>query len=198
MSVERSFADLLVQMETVSFGVVKSFKPNSTGGKEPPTVQMYGPDRNQWPLHLKWRAIWQGTSEGGKPDVLAAAREDYEAWVRRTAPLPRSVQTEDDWIILDGEGHSVEQVARKFRRSPHYIRKLRAEHGRTVELGTLDCEAGGVAPLPARSEREARVLELSARGLSTRQIVEEMGGKTVVQQTQVMRIIARARNRKAA
>ena len=192
MSIEVRFARLLVEMETVSFGAVKSFKPTSTGGKEPPTVQMYGPNRDTWPLHLKWREIWAVTSEAGKPEVFRVAREELETWKARKAPLPRRVSSEEDWIILDGEGHPPADVARKFRTSERAVRRLRAERDRDPETGSFVGDAPRV--VEAR-DRESRVLLLHARGLSTREIVQEMDG---IQQTQVMRILARARSQRAA
>jgi hypothetical protein len=84
--------------------------------------------------------------------VVAKAREELEAWLRRPEPPPQGETLEDlkQRIIREGEGWTPQEVALAMRVTPTLVRNVRSEAERDPQYGRPDGSlAHGVALLNA-------------------------------------------------
>ena len=179
MSVEGDFRQVLLSMQMLQYGKVQSF--DSSGGKsENPDPRPSGESK---PMHDYWAERWLLEPVSGRGALLSDAREALRSWKVRVAPADTDGSTEDDWI-LEKEGHSAEQVALFFKTTVSRVRKVRLDDDRDAEFGQK------VQALVPSASKEERVVLLTERGLSSREVALQVG----LHKTQVLRILARHRN----
>ena len=177
MSLEDEMRQTLAEMSLIQYGRTQAF--DASGGKsESPDPR---PSGESWTLEDKWRDIWQHAPEHA---TLEAARDELRAWKVRQAPAETDDSTLEDWVVEDGEGYAVAQVASKFGIAETRVRRIRARHDREPEFG-LETQA-----LVPSASKEQRVVHLTDRGLSSREVATQVG----LHKTQVLRILARLRN----
>src|SRR5262245_60836151 len=69
------------------------------------------PQGESWTLADHWAEVWAcDPSE----ESLQGARTALESWLKRTAPAEGDDSTFEDWVLEDGKGYAVAQVANKF------------------------------------------------------------------------------------
>lgn len=175
MTLQHEMRQLLAEMTLLSYGSVQSW--NASGGSESPGR----PGGEAWPLADKWHAEFQ---RNPSRETLDAARAELVAWKRRAAPADGDGSTEDDWILSQGEGYAADEVSKRFRVTPTHVRRLRVANDRDAEFGR---ETQTLVP---SASKETRVALLTERGLSSRQVADQVG----LHKTQVLRILARSRN----
>jgi hypothetical protein len=182
MSLEQAFRQVLAEMSLIQYG--KSASYNSSGGRsENPDPR---PQGASWTLADHWAAEW-AKADGDfdrLSEVYRAARDELQAWKRREAPAEGDDSTLEDWVLQDGEGYAVAQVAGKFGIAEGRVRRIRLKAGRESEYGLV------VDPASERDRSEERVIYLRDRGCSWREIAAQTG----LHKTQVQRILARQRD----
>lgn len=119
--------------------------------------------------------------------VLEAARKELVLLTGRTGVAPERQATKydtvkgiEEMVREEAPGKSAERVAEMLGVQIYTVRRIYF----AMELDTKD----GSLLSTSRQEREARAVELSARGLTTRQIASLTG----MHQTQVVRVLKRA------
>ena len=182
----REFRQILAEMEMLGYGKTQAFNTSGGGRSENPDPT---PTGESWPMHLRWRAEWAKTKPAARPDLVRDARTELEAWKLRCVTFTDDEFDETAWIIEDGAGHKPEDVARRYNTTPTRIRRLRVKHGRDSETGEQ-----AVAQISESASRETRVVMLTQRGLSSREVAAQVG----LHKTQVLRILARHRQGIAA
>jgi hypothetical protein len=160
VSIEAEFRQVLAELELLSHGRTQSF--NSSGRGKSTAVLPFGESA---PAHLHWRLEWE---RDPSRRTLEAARAELEAWRVRQAPAETDGSTWEDWVIRDGEGYAVAQVAQKFTIAEARVRRIRLKYGRDSEYGMAETE------VPRDDSRE-RILNLAARGCTLRQIEMQTG-----------------------
>jgi hypothetical protein len=165
-NLEREFRQVLAEMSLLQYGKTQSF--NGSGGKsENPDPR---PSGEAHPMHEYWAERWTLESVTGRGALLTDAREALRAWKVRTAPVTDSWD-EHKAILEEGQGHAADVVARRFGRTPTYVRRLRLR----AEDPKRESEFGlPVSGEPTRAETKqqdrVRVLNLASQGCTMRQI----------------------------
>jgi DNA-directed RNA polymerase specialized sigma24 family protein len=177
VTAEAEFRQLLAEMSLLQYGRTQAFNP-AGGHSDNPDPR---PSGEAHPLVDKWLDQWDRYPTR---DTLDAARAELHAWKVRTAPAEGDGSSEDDWILRDGEGFSAEQVARKFNVTATRVRRVRVRNDRDAEYGKE------VQALVPSASKEQRVVLLTERGLSSREVAAQVD----LHKTQVLRILARHRN----
>jgi hypothetical protein len=172
-TLEGAMAQVLAEMALLSYGSTTSW--NASGGGDSPGM----PSGDGHPLTEQWLDRWE---RDPTDQTVQAARADLDRVRRRQAPASTDGSTEEHWIIDDGEGFQVEQVARKFNTTPTRVRKLRMAHGRDTEMGLPKEFARVQAATPDR------IRNLADRGCTERQIAFQVG----VSKSTVRRALGRA------
>lgn len=175
MTLQQEMAQLLVEMALLQHGSTVSYNPSGSGQPE-----SRAPSGDGRPLADVWRDEWVA-----RPfrETVDAARAELEAWKKRQAPALTDESTLEDWVLADGEGYAVAQVAGKFGLAEARVRRIRLKAGRESEFGQ-------VVDVKAEKDRsEERVAYLADRGCSWKQISDQTG----LHKTQVQRILARRR-----
>jgi hypothetical protein len=175
MTLEGEMAQVLADMTLLSYGSTTSW--SSSGGGDGPEK----PSGDSSPLAEHWLAEWE---RDPSHETVERARAELASVRRRQAPASGDDSTLDDWVLKDGEGFAVEQVAGKFRIAAARVRRIRLKAGRESEFGQV------VDVAAARDSSEERVAYLDGRGCSWREIAAQTG----LHKTQVQRILARRRN----
>jgi hypothetical protein len=179
MRLEDEMRTILVRMSLLMYGRTQSF--NSSGGKsENPDPR---PSGESWTLADHWAGEWR---DRPTHETVQGARDELEAWLKRTAPVETDGTAFEDWVIEDGMNYAVAQVAGKFGIPESRVRRIRLKHGRETEFGLVIDHAA------EKDRSEERVVYLSGRGCSWREIAAQTG----LHKTQVQRILGR--HRKAA
>lgn len=176
MPLESEMRQVLLSMQLLGSGRTQNFNAQP-GRSENPDPRPSGEPN---PIADEWAAQWD---RDPSERTLAAATAALRAWKVRDVPAVTDGTSEDDWI-LEKEGFAAEQVARYFNTTASRVRRLRLKHDRSAEYGVET-----QALLPSAS-KETRVALLSERGLSSRQVADQVG----LHKTQVLRILARLRN----
>lgn len=162
---ESEMRQVILAMRMLGGGRTQAF--DSSGGKsENPDPR---PSGEPSPLADHWVAEW---ARDPSERTLEAARAELQAWKRRPEPADDVDYDEDAWILKDGEGFSVEQVARKFNRTPTMIRRLRLKNDRESEFGLPTNLPRGRERVPDARER---VANLTAQGCTLKQIQLQTG-----------------------
>lgn len=179
MSLEHDFRQVLAEMSLLQYGKTQAF--DASGGKsENPDPR---PSGEAWPLADKWAERW---AENPTSDTLAGARAELQSWKVRQTPA-EDCWNERDAILEEGEGHAADVVARRFARTPTYIRRLRlkAEDPKRESEYGLPVDRS----LPKDNSTD-RVNNLASQGCTLNQIAMQTG----LHKTQVRRILVRYRN----
>jgi hypothetical protein len=162
---ESEMRQVLAELSLLQYGSVQRWNASCGGdGAGPPAGESRPLAEVYW---LEWL-------ENPTRDTVDMARAELDAW-KRSVPVETDGSTEDDWIIEDGEGLSPAEAALKFKRTPSYVRNLRAENG-------LSTETGFVRGLEsAHASKDERIVNLAAQGCTERQIAFQVGvGKSTV------------------
>jgi hypothetical protein len=166
MTVERAMRQVLAEMTMLSYGSTTSW--NHSGGSEGPGR----PSGDSHPLAEHWRAEWERDPSWG---TVERAREALAQVKRRDAPVVTDDSTLEDWIVSDGEGYAVAQVAGKFGIAQSRVRRIRLKAGRESEFGAR------VDARPVRDTSSERIRNLASQGCTERQIAFQVGvGKSTV------------------
>lgn len=160
MTIERAMRQVIAEMTLLSYGSTTSW--SSSGGGDGPER----PSGDSHPLAEHWAAEWD---RDPSQDTVDRARAELADVKRRSAPADGGDSTLEDWVVEDGEGYAVEQVARKFGLAENRVRRIRIKADRESEFG-----------LPTRfaqhrdTSRE-RVIWLGSKGCTLRQIEMQTG-----------------------
>lgn len=164
------YRQVLAEFELISHGAVVSWDSNGHGkaGSRPPTgwVPVKGESE---PPHVFWAERWVLEPVSGRPALLADAREALRSYKVRVAPAETDDSSLEDWVVEDGEGFAVAQVASKFGIAETRVRRIRLKADREAEFGL---------PLKFAQHRDnsrERVLNLAAQGCTLRQIEMQTG-----------------------
>lgn len=167
MSLEHEFRQVLARMSLIQYGKTQSF--NSSGGKsENPDPR---PSGESWTLQDHWAAEW---ARDPSHDTLDAARDALDAWIKRTAPAEGDGTDFEQWVIDDGKGFAVEQVASKFGIAPQRVVRIRLKHEREAEFGL---PVVAETRVQRQDKSRERVLNLASQGMTVRQIEAVTGAK---------------------
>lgn len=160
MTLDDEMRAVILAMRMLGGGKCQSF--NSSGGKsENPDPRPQGePD----PLADHWVREW---AREASERTLEAARAELRAWKRRETPAEDDGTDFEQWVLDDGEGYAVAQVASKFGVAESRVRRIRLKAGRESEFGV----AGGFQ----RDNSRDRVLNLASQGCTLRQIEMQTG-----------------------
>lgn len=151
---------VLAELELLSHGGTTAW--DAAGGGKAGSREPQGESR---PPHLVWRDRFKHADLSDLPRLVGLARQDLAEWRTRVAPIPDvSVSLVD--LILEKEGWSAADVARRFGVSAAYVCRIRMNHDRDAETGAVAVKAAKLAPL----ERRRRVRDLKEQGLTVRQI----------------------------
>jgi hypothetical protein len=176
-STEAEFRQVLAEMSLLQYGKTQSF--DSSGGKD--SDRDPRPSGEAHPMADHYSLVWgYCVSDNDRREVLRAAREELSAWKVRTAPAVSDDSTLEDWVVEDGEGFAVAQVASKFGIAETRVRRIRMRAERESEFG-----------LPLRFAAVAspeRIRNLAAQGCTERQIAFQVG----VSKSTVRRALGRA------
>lgn len=162
MTLEREMRTVLAQMALIQYGRTQSFSKSSRSEPDP------RPSGEAHPLAETWREEWRRRPTR---DTLDMARAELDAW-KRSATVETDGSGFEDWVVEDGEGFAVAQVAGKFGIAEARVRRIRLKADRESEFG-----------LPARfahhresaGTKEARVRDLTSKGCTLRQIALQTG-----------------------
>lgn len=149
----------LAEMTLLQYGRTQSFAKSSRSEPDP------RPGGEQHPLAERWRDEWE---RDPSENTLLMARAELDAW-KRSARVETDDSTLEDWVIEDGEGFAVAQVAGKFGLAEARVRRIRLRADRESEFGL---------PLrfaQHRDQSRARVLNLASQGCTLRQIEMQTG-----------------------
>jgi hypothetical protein len=161
MTLEHQMRQLLARMTLLSYGSTTAWNSSGSGkaaSKPPMNVGVTLADH--------WAAEWDKRPDQGTVD--AARRELDAALVRRT-PAEGDDSTFEDWVIEDGEGYALAQVASKFGIAESRVARLRIKRDREVEFGLPARFA------PKQDKSRDRVLNLASQGCTLRQIQMQTG-----------------------
>jgi hypothetical protein len=151
---------VILQMRLLGGGKTQSF--NSSGGKsENPDPR---PSGEPSPMADHWVAEW---AREPSERTLEAARAELRAWKKREAPAQDDGTDFEQWVIDDGQGYAVEQVASKFGIAAQRVVRLRLKHKRDAEFG-MPTEA--TTRVQRQDKSRERVLNLASQGMTLRQI----------------------------
>lgn len=160
-NLEQEMRRLLARMTLIQYGSTTAWSSSGHGvpDSRPPTGETK-------PLAAVWAERWEHDPSQG---TLEAASRELDAWLKRSAPADTDDSTLEDWIVDDGEGYAVEQVARKFGVAEARVRRIRMKAERESEFG-----------LPTRfaqhkDKSRERVLWLASKGCTLRQIEMQTG-----------------------
>lgn len=168
-TLESEMRAVLVEMTLLSYGRTQAFA-SSSGDTEPDPR----PAGEAYPLAEQWLAEWHSDPS---EDTLLMARAELDAW-KRSVPVETDDSTLEDWVVEDGQGYAVAQVAGKFGLAESRVRRIRMRADRESEFG-----------LPLRfahhreseAEKHSRIRNLADRGCTERQIAFQVGvGKSTV------------------
>lgn len=167
MTLEHEMRQVILAMRMLQGGRTQAF--DSSGGRsENPDPR---PSGEPHPLADEWVERWR---ERPTEETLEAARAALRAWKVRQAPAEDDGTDFEQWVIDDGEGYAVEQVASKFGVAPQRVVRLRLKHGREAEFGLRVAEATRAERKDASRER---VVNLASKGVTLRQIEAITGVK---------------------
>jgi hypothetical protein len=163
MTLEKAMRQVICEMTLIQYGSTQSWG-RSTGDSESPGR----PSGESVPMAVEWAAAWEREPT---EDTLVMARAELDAWKRST-----SVETDDstleDWVVEDGEGFAVAQVAGKFGIAEARVRRIRLKAGRESEFGMPT----QFAPTALRKDQSrVRVVNLATQGCTLRQIELQTG-----------------------
>lgn len=178
MTLEDEMRQLLARMSLLQYGKTASL--NSNGGRsENPDPR---PQGESWTLQDHWTAEW---AKRPTHETVEAARGELDAWLKRTTPADDDGTAFEDWVVDDGEGYAVAQVASKFGIAGSRVRRIRLKAGRESEFGL---------PLQFAQHRdtsvskEQRIRNLADQGCTERQIAFQVS----VSKSTVRRALGRA------
>lgn len=176
-TLEHAMRQVLAEMTLLQYGRTQAFASSSGDTERDPR-----PAGESHPLAEKWLAEWL---RDPTEDTLLMARAELDAW-KRSVPRDEddSGWDEEAWMLSEGEGYTAEEVSKRFRVTVTYVRRLRVKNDRDAEFGK------DVQALVPSASKETRVVLLTERGLSSRQVADQVG----LHKTQVLRILARSRN----
>lgn len=160
MTLEHAMRQVLAEMTLLSYGSTTSW--SSSGGGDGPGR----PSGDSRPLAEHWQAEW---NRDPSERTLTNARAALDDVKRRQAPAEGDDSTLEDWIVEDGEGYAVEQVARKFGVAENRVRRIRVKADRESEFGLPTRFA------QHRDESRERVVWLFSKGCTLRQIAMQTG-----------------------
>lgn len=156
---KREARDLLVRMALLSYGDVQRL-----GGRRGGESDRIGPTGDSSPLHERWGATFDASSDADLPALLAQARAELDAWLRR----PFAPDTTETWeelaarIVADGWSVPASDCAIAMRCTTTMVRRARLAAGRTPDYGY---------PLPEGDpDRVAWARALNDAGVSFRQV----------------------------
>lgn len=160
MTLEDEMRQLLARMSLIQYGKTASL--NSNGGRsENPDPR---PQGESWTLQDHWTAEW---ARSPTHETVEAARGELEAWLKRSTPAEGDGTEFEQWVIDDGQGYAVAQVASKFGIAAQRVVRLRLRHGREAEFGMPT----GIETRAERKDKSReRVVSLATQGMTVRQI----------------------------
>jgi Homeodomain-like domain len=160
MNLEDEMRQILARMSLLMYGKTASL--NSSGGRsENPDPR---PQGESWTLADKWAAEW---ARSATHETVEAARVELESWLKRSAPAEGDDSTFEEWVLEDGKGFAVAQVASRFGIAPQRVVRLRLKYGRDAEFGMLTVPE---THAEKKDKSRARVLSLAGQGMTVRQI----------------------------
>jgi hypothetical protein len=159
-TLEGEMRQVLAEMSLVQYGPTQSFSKSSAN-----TDRDLRPAGEATPLTEHWHAEWV---RDPCENTVLMARAELDAW-KRSAHIETDDSTLEDWVIHDGEGYAVAQVAGKFSLAEARVRRIRLKAGRESEFG-LPTTFGR-----HRDDSLARVLNLHLQGCTLRQIEMQTG-----------------------
>lgn len=169
MTLEREMRQLICEMTLIQYGSTQSWN-KSGGGSESPGR----PSGESCPLAVRWREEWE---RWPTRDTIDMARAELDAW-KRSARVETDDSSLEDWVVEDGEGFAVAQVASKFGLADARVRRIRLKADRESEFGL---------PLvfahhrESAGEKDTRIRNLAGQGCTERQIAFQVGvGKSTV------------------
>ena len=146
-------------MALISYGGVSA--AGFVRGGEPDRI---GPTGEGAPLHDAWGERFDAAGDDDLPALLAQARADLDAWIRR----PFAPDTTETWeelaarIVADGWSVSANDCAIAMRCTTTMVRRARLAAGKTPDYGY---------PLPEGDpDRVTWARALNDAGLSFRQV----------------------------
>lgn len=167
MTLEDEMRRVLARMALIQYGKTASL--NSSGGRsENPDPRPRG---EGWTLADHWASEWASRPTH---ETVESARGELEAWLKRATPASDDGSDFEQWVIDDGEGYAVAQVAGKFGIAETRVRRLRIKNGRESEFGLPVNMPQGRERVPDARER---VENLTRQGCTLRQIEMQTGVK---------------------
>ena len=159
---------ILLKLECLSYGSTQAWNPSGGHSGEPDDRVMLQVLQPTSALHLVYRRRYESQlSDDGRLRVIEEAEKEWDHYRQRQDPPPEQKGSFDDWILEDFVGVPAQEVAIRRLTTASHVRKVRLRAGHDPEVG------GAVLPMGqrlARDERQKRVKELRAKGLSQRQI----------------------------
>lgn len=167
-TLEGEMRQILIEMTLVQYGRTQAFGKSSRGERD------LRPGGEAHPLAEHWQFEWERDPSS---DTIALARADLEAW-RKSALIETDDSTLEDWVIEDGEGYAVAQVAGKFGIAEARVRRMRLKRDRETEFGLPLLFA---SHRESEAEKHVRIRNLAGQGCTERQIAFQVGvGKSTV------------------
>lgn len=178
MTLEDEMRQLLARMSLIQYGKTASL--NGSGGRsENPDPR---PQGESWTLADHWAAEWR---KNPSHETVEAARVELGAWLKRSAPAADDGTAFEDWVVDDGEGYAVAQVASKFGIAEARVRRIRLKAERESEFG-LPLRHAAVRDVSV--SKEQRIRNLADQGCTERQIAFQVS----VSKSTVRRALGRA------
>lgn len=171
MTVDRRFREVLLQLALCSNGRTTSWSPTnastSAAGQTPRLGRSDAPE-----LELA-RAYDRATSDVERQALLdeAIATLDSIRHAPATAVAGETKAERDARIVEHGEGLPASEVAIAMRCGVRDVWTARAANGRDPEFGRPCLNGGSLT----KRERQARVLELTAEGMTARNVARVLG-----------------------
>lgn len=168
-TLEGAMRAVLVEMTLLSYGRTQAFASSSGDTERDPR-----PAGEAHPLAERWLDEWH---QSPTEDTLLMARAELDAW-KRSVPVETDDSTLEDWVVEDGEGYAVAQVAGKFGLAESRVRRIRMRADRESEFGLPLAFAHH---RESEAEKHSRIRNLADRGCTERQIAFQVGvGKSTV------------------
>jgi hypothetical protein len=174
--------EVLLQLALTSNGASASFEASTSGGYYSDVIPRLG--QHDAP-HLFYARVYdlQETDEG-RERVLELAQEELKN-IRVSQADPAAEESHDDLkarIVQQGEGYTLDEVARWARCLKRTVREARRDAGRDEEWGRPILNGHELA------DRDAKIRELAGEGMPARQIALRL---RPVSYSTVLRVLGR-------
>lgn len=181
MDTHQQMQNVLLELMMLMHGSTSSWNPTTSGDRE----RDPRPSGDSNPIAEQFAHRYdQATSEIAKRRVLHDARDELDQWrgygIQRVAGETQAAI--DARMVREGEGWTLDEVARAFSCTKTRVRNACADHGIEIDYQNRLCAAGAVS-------RASIAAAMKEAGSTQQQIADTLG----IHQSQISRLIGTRR-----